>query len=81
MSANLERISAIWRDQSSAYIEQLTDDILANAGPSYAKIQRDQMLPLSRRVVDAWQTALDTTTARRFANSPPGSASGAPNRM
>jgi rsbT co-antagonist protein RsbR len=70
MAPHLERISAIWREQSSAYSEQLTDDILAHAGLSYTKIPRDQMLPVSRAVISAWQTALDTndgTPVREFA--------------
>jgi rsbT co-antagonist protein RsbR len=70
MSPNLEPISAIWRDQSSTYCEQLTDDILAHAGPSYANIAHDQMMPVSRRVVSAWQTAFDTNDSvpiREFA--------------
>jgi rsbT co-antagonist protein RsbR len=70
MSPNLEPIGAIWRDQSSAYCEQLTNDILTQAGPSYAKIPREQMMPLSQRVIGAWQSAFDTsdsTPIREFA--------------
>ena len=70
MPPNLERISAIWRDQSSTYCEQLTNDILAHAGPSYASIPHDQMMPVSRQVVGVWQTAFDTndsTPIREFA--------------
>ena len=70
MAPNLERISSIWREQSGPFSEQFTDDILTKAGPSYTKIPRDQMLPLTQRVVDAWQTALDTndsTPIREFA--------------
>src|SRR6266567_2573858 len=70
MSPNLERISAIWREQNSTYCEQLTNDILTRAGPSYANIPHDQMMPVSQRVVGAWQTAFDTndsTPIREFA--------------
>jgi rsbT co-antagonist protein RsbR len=70
MSPNLEPISASWRDQSSSYCEQLTNDILAHAGPSYARISFEQMMPLSQRVVDAWQAAFDTNDSlpiREFA--------------
>ena len=70
MASDLERISAIWREQSSTYCEQLTDDILANAGPSYTSMARDQMLVVSRLVVNAWQTAFDTNDSapiREFA--------------
>jgi rsbT co-antagonist protein RsbR len=71
MQSDLERMSTVWRDQSSAYIEHLTDDILSNAGPSYAKLERDQMLVSSQLVVKAWQTALDSgdsTSIREFAH-------------
>jgi rsbT co-antagonist protein RsbR len=71
MPSNLEPLTTIWREQSSAYCEQLTDDILANAGPSYMNMPRDQMMVASQRVVGAWQTALDTndsTPIREFAH-------------
>jgi|SRR5215213_400648 len=70
MPSDLERISILWREQSAAYCEHLTDDILSNAGPSYAPMPRDQMLIASRLVVNAWQTAFDTndsTPIREFA--------------
>src|SRR5689334_1857849 len=70
MASDLERISGIWREQSNSYCEQLTDDILAHAGPSYATMARDQMLVASRLVIDAWQRAFDTndsTPVREFA--------------
>src|SRR5690242_11997052 len=70
MASTLERLSAIWREQSGTYCEQLTDDILANAGPSYKDIARDQMMVASQRVVGAWQAAFDTndgTPVREFA--------------
>jgi rsbT co-antagonist protein RsbR len=70
MPSNLERISAIWREQSNAYCEQLTDDILAQAGPSYTNIARDQMMVASHQVVGAWQNAFDSNDSapiREFA--------------
>ena len=70
MPSKLERIGEIWREQSSTYCEQLTDDILAHAGPSYANIARDQMMTISRRVVNAWQTSFDSNDSmpvREFA--------------
>jgi rsbT co-antagonist protein RsbR len=70
MPPNLEPIGAIWREQTSAYCEQLTEDILAHAGPSYANIPHDQMMPVSQRVVGAWQAAFDANDSapiREFA--------------
>jgi rsbT co-antagonist protein RsbR len=70
MPSDMERISALWREQSATYCEDLTDDILANAGPSYAPIPREQMLAASRLVVAAWQAAFDandSTPIREFA--------------
>src|SRR5215475_10521031 len=69
MASDLERISAIWREQSSRYTEQLADAILARGGPSYATIARDQLLVSSGLSVAAWQTTLDTndsTSIREF---------------
>jgi rsbT co-antagonist protein RsbR len=69
MTSDLERISAIWREQSGSYYEQLADAILARGGPSYATIARDQLLVSCQLVVTAWQTALDTnesTSIREF---------------
>ncbi|HEU5090166.1 MAG TPA: hypothetical protein VFT99_22075, partial [Roseiflexaceae bacterium] len=70
MGSELERIGAMWREQSDTYSEILTDEILAKAGESYRTIERDQMLAASRRVIAAWQTAFDTndsTSIREFA--------------
>jgi rsbT co-antagonist protein RsbR len=61
MPPNLERISAIWRDQSSTYCEQLANNFQAHAGPSYASMSHDQLLAAARQVVGAWQTTLDTS--------------------
>lgn len=69
MSPTLERISAIWRENSSSYCEQFTDDVLAHAGPSYANIPRDQLKPVLQQVVDVWQAAFDSndsTPIRQF---------------
>jgi len=69
MSPNLERISAIWREQGSAYCEQFTDNVLAHAGPTYANIPRNQLRPVLQQVVDVWQAAFDTndsTPIREF---------------
>ncbi len=69
MPSDLDHISTIWREQGSTYCEQLTDNILANAGPSYAPMARDQMLVVSRMVVNAWQAAFttnDSTPIREF---------------
>ncbi len=71
MQAELERIGTVWRDQSSVYIEEVTDDILMHAGPSYASMTRDQMLVASRLLVSAWQAAFDSndsTQIRAFAH-------------
>jgi rsbT co-antagonist protein RsbR len=69
MSANLEHIGAIWREQSNAYCEQFTTNALAHAGPTYANIPRDQLRPVLQQVVDVWQVAFDThdsTLLREF---------------
>lgn len=60
MTTDLSRVSAAWRAQSETYIQQLTDDILAHAGPSYATIPRAQLLVASQQLVGAWQAAFDT---------------------
>ena len=60
MNLDFERVSHVWRDESEAYIEQLTDQIPSRAGSSYAAIPRDQLLASARQAVTAWQAALDS---------------------
>ena len=70
MTTDLSRVSAAWRAQSETYIQQLTDDILAHAGPSYTAIPRAQMVVAAHQVVAAWQAAFDTNDSmpiREFA--------------
>src|SRR6266511_4529413 len=60
MNLDFERVRHVWRDESEAYIEQLTDQIPSRAGSSYAAIPRDQLLASARQAVTAWQAALDS---------------------
>lgn len=60
MNLDFERLRGVWRDEGEAYSQQLTDEMLSRAGPTYAAIPRDQMLATARQAVAAWQAALDT---------------------
>lgn len=60
MPADLHQVGDVWRAQRTASIDQITDDILAQAGPSYANIAREQMLSASTKLIDVWQEAFDT---------------------
>jgi rsbT co-antagonist protein RsbR len=60
MPADLHQVGDVWRAQRTASIDQITDDIRAHAGPSYANISRNDMLVASTQLIDVWQTAFDT---------------------
>lgn len=60
MQTDLERISALWREQSDTYSEHFTDEISVRAGASYAALPRAQLLEATKQLVAAWQTAFDT---------------------
>ncbi len=59
MPADLHHVSDVWRTQRTTLIDQISDDILAQAGPSYTNISRDQMIAASTQLIDAWQAAFD----------------------
>jgi rsbT co-antagonist protein RsbR len=60
MHADLHHVGDVWRAQRATSIAQLTDDILAHAGPAYASNTRDQMVSTSTQLIDAWQAAFDS---------------------
>ena len=60
MSAGMERLSHFWREQGEPFVERLCDDLMANAGPSYAAMPREQLLASVRHGVVVWQEALES---------------------
>lgn len=52
------RIAAAWRAQRNAFCERLIDDVRA-AGTFYASIDRDELLIGIKRLMRAWQAALE----------------------
>jgi rsbT co-antagonist protein RsbR len=72
MNLDFERLCQVWRDESEANIEQLTDQMQSRAGPAYAAIPRDELLRSARQAITTWQTALDSgdgTPVDEFARS------------
>jgi rsbT co-antagonist protein RsbR len=60
MNPSFERLNSFWHDQSDTFVENLCDDIVAGAGPSYLDMPREQLRESVQQFVQTWQTCLET---------------------
>lgn len=59
MKPDTQRLNSFWREQLDTFVEQLADDLKAQAGTAYAAMPRDRLLAILKEHVQAWLTALD----------------------
>jgi rsbT co-antagonist protein RsbR len=61
MKPDTKRLSQFWREQIDTFVEQLADETMAQAGPSYAEISRGKLVESLKAHVQAWLSALDSS--------------------